>query len=150
MKEQLTALLSSIPAGLIALDPAVLSTMLAAFGATVGLLVIVTTLISNRRQRRRIERLDERLTHLHAGLSLLTNTTEDGLRGVALEVARLAGAAETKPAAVVSSRQRIAAAAVHGRSVQDIAATEQVSEGEVLLHLLLDKLRPEGTSAPVC
>ena len=150
MKEQLTALLSSIPAGLIALDPAVLSTMLAAFGATVGLLVIVTTLISNRRQRRQIERLDERLTHLHAGLSLLTNTTEDGLRGVALEVARLAGAAETKPKAVVSARQRIAAAAVHGRSVQDIAATEQVSEGEVLLHLLLDKLKPEAASAEVC
>ena len=140
VKEQLTAVLSSM-------TPA---TMLAVFVATVGLLVIVTTLISNRRQRRRIERLDERLTHLHAGLSLLTNTTEDGLRGVALEVARLAGAAETKPAAVVSARQRIAAAAVHGRSVQDIAATEQVSEGEVLLHLLLDKLRPEGASAQVC
>jgi hypothetical protein len=140
VKEQLTALLSS----------ATPATMLAVFVATVGLLVIVTTLISNRRQRRRIERLDERLTHLHAGLSLLTNTTEDGLRGVALEVARLAGAAETKPAAVVSARQRIAAAAVHGRSVQDIAATEQVSEGEVLLHLLLDKLRPEGASAQVC
>ena len=150
MKEQLTAVLSSIPVGRVPLDAAVPGTMLAVFVATVGLLVIVTTLISNRRQRRRIERLDERLTHLHAGLSLLTNTTEDGLRGVALEVARLAGAAATKPAAVVSSRQRIAAAAVHGRSVQDIAATEQVSEGEVLLHLLLDKLRPEATSAQVC
>lgn len=140
MNQQLTALVSS-------LTPA---TVLAVLVATVGLLVIVTTLVSNRRQRRRIERLDERLTHLHAGLSLLTNTTEDGLRGVALEVARLAGAAETKPAAVVSARQRIAAAAVHGRSVQDIAATEQVSEGEVLLHLLLDKLRPEAANAPVC
>jgi hypothetical protein len=150
VKEQLTALLSGITAGRVPVDPAASATMLAVFVATVGLLVIVTTLISNRRQRRRIERLDERLTHLHAGLSLLTNTTEDGLRGVALEVARLAGAAETKPAAVVSSRQRIAAAAVHGRSVQDIAATEQVSEGEVLLHLLLDKLRPEGTRAQVC
>ena len=132
------------------MDPAVSSTMLAVFVATVGLLVIVITLISNRRQRRRVERLDERLTHLHAGLSLLTNTTEDGLRGVALEVARLAGTAETKPVAMAAARQRIAAAAVHGRSVQDIAATEQVSEGEVLLHLLLDKLRPEGASAEVC
>jgi hypothetical protein len=126
------------------------ATMLTVSVALVGLLVIVTTLISNRRQRRMIERLDDRLTHLHAGLSLLTNTTEDGLRGVAMEVARLAGAAETKPKAVVSARERIAAAAGHGRSVQDIAATEQVSEGEVLLHLLLDKLRPEGASAEVC
>jgi hypothetical protein len=126
------------------------TTMLAVFVAAVGLLVIVTTLISNRRQRRLIERLDDRLTHLHAGLSLLTNTTEDGLRGVALEVTRLAGAAETRPKAVASTRQRIADAAGHGRSVQDIAATEQVSEGEVLLHLLLEKLRPEGASAEVC
>jgi hypothetical protein len=140
VNQQLTALLP-------ALTP---TTLLAVFVGAVGLLVIVTTLVSNRRERRRIERLDERLTHLHAGLSLLTNTTEDGLRGVALEVARLAGAAEVKPAAVVSARQRIAAAAVHGRSVQDIAATEHVSEGEVLLHLLLDKLRPEGANAAVC
>lgn len=125
-------------------------TLLAVFVAPVGLLVIVTTLISNRRQRRLIERLDDRLTHLHAGLSLLTNTTEDGLRGVALEVARLAGTAETRPKAVASARQRIASAAGHGKSVQDIAATEQVSEGEVLLHLLLEKLRPEGVSADVC
>ena len=62
MNQQLTALVSS-------LTPA---TVLAVLVATVGLLVIVTTLVSNRRQRRRIERLDERLTHLHAGLSLLT------------------------------------------------------------------------------
>ena len=140
MKEQLMTLVAGTTS----------TTMLAVFVAAVGLLVIVTTLISNRRQRRLIERLDDRLTHLHAGLSLLTNTTEDGLRGVALEVARLAGAAETKPKAVASTRQRIAHAAGHGRSVQDIAASEQVSEGEVLLHLLLEKLSPEGASAEVC
>jgi hypothetical protein len=115
-----------------------------------SLLVIVSVLIINRRQRLVLQRVEERLTHLHAGLSLLTNTTEDGLRGVALEVARLAGAAETKPKAVTSARQRMATAAGHGRSVQDIAATEQVSEGEVLLHLLLDKLKPEGGHAEVC
>jgi hypothetical protein len=140
VNEQLMALLGAVAP----------ETALPAFVAGVGLLVIVTTLLSNRRQRRAVERLEERLTHLHAGLSLLTNTTEDGLRGVALEVARLAGAAETKPKAVASARERIAAAATHGRSVQDIAATEQVSEGEVLLHLLLDKLRPEGASAQAC
>ena len=140
MKEQLMALVAGTTP----------TTMLTISVATVGLLVIVTTLISNRRQRRAIERLEDRLTHLHAGLSLLTNTTEDGLRGVALEVARLAGAAETRPKAVASARERIAVAATHGRSVQDIAATEQVSEGEVLLHLLLDKLRPEAGSAQAC
>jgi hypothetical protein len=138
--EHLMTTLGSLPA------PA-LSALIAG-GA--GLLVIVCVLSINRRQRRLLQRVEERLTHLHAGLSLLTNTTEDGLRGVALEVARLAGAAETKPKAVASARQRIASAAGHGRSVQDIAATEQVSEGEVLLHLLLDKLRPEAGNAEVC
>jgi hypothetical protein len=44
----------------------------------------------------------------------------------------------------------VAAAAGHGRSVQDIAASEQLSEGEVLLHLLMDKLRPEVSSAEMC
>jgi sensor domain CHASE-containing protein len=138
--EHLMTTLGSLPA------PA-LSALIAG-GA--GLLVIVSVLSINRRQRRLLQRVEERLTHLHAGLSLLTNTTEDGLRGVALEVARLAGAAETKPKAVASARQRIASAAGHGRSVQDIAANEQVSEGEVLLHLLLDKLRPEAGNAEVC
>jgi len=65
-------------------------------------------------------------------------------------VSSLAGAAETRPPVVAGTRQRISAAAGHGRSVQDIAATEQVSEGEVLLHLLLDKLKPEGANAEVC
>jgi len=116
----------------------------------VAVIIIATTLLAARRQRLAVARLEERVTHLNAGLSLLTNTTEDGLRGIALELTRLAGAAETRPRTVVSARQRIAAAAVHGKSVQDIASTEQVSEGEVLLHLLLDKLRTEGAHAEVC
>lgn len=140
MTQQLMTTLGSLPA------PAL--SALVAGGAS--LLVIVSVLFINRRQRLALQRVEERLTHLHAGLSLLTNTTEDGLRGVALEVARLAGAAETKPRAVTNPRQRIATAAGHGRSVQDIAAAEQVSEGEVLLHLLLDKLKPEGANAEVC
>jgi hypothetical protein len=137
---QLFATIGALPA----------SAVSALVAAGVSLLVIVTLLFVNRRQRRMLERLDERLTHLHAGLTLLTNTTEDGFRGLALHLAHLAGAAETKPPAMVSTRQRISVAAGHGRSVQDIAATEQVSEGEVLLHLLLDKLKPEGANAEVC
>jgi hypothetical protein len=126
------------------------SAIWALVASVAGLLVIVAILTLNRRQRVALQRVEERLTHLHSILSLLTNTTEDGLRSVALEVTRLVGAAETKPRVVASARQRIATAAGHGRSVQDIAATEQVSEGEVLLHLLIDKLRPEVGHAEVC
>lgn len=140
MTQQLLAQILILPAATIAM----------AVALAASLIVVITTTLSARRQRRAVARLEERLTHLTAGLSLLTSTTEDGLRSVALEVARLAGAAETRPKAVVTARQRIADAAGHGRSVQDIAATERVSEGEVLLHLLLDKLRSEGTNAQVC
>lgn len=126
------------------------ATWLIAASAGIAAITIGTTLLAARRQRQAVARLDERLTHLNAGLSLLTNTTEDGLRSIALEIARGAGAAETRSRTGVSARQRIAAAAVHGKSVQDIASTEQVSEGEVLLHLLLDKLQTEGSRAEVC
>lgn len=129
-------LLNPVPAGVLTLAAASLS-----------LLVCVVVLIVNRRQRSALAHLEERLTHLTAGVSLLTNTTEDGLRGVALEVARLASIADARPKAVTQTRERIASAAGSGKSVQDIASAEQVSEGEVLLHLLLDKLKPEAAHA---
>jgi len=56
VNEQLTALMAGITP----------TTMLAASVAAVGLLVIVTTLISNRRQRRQIERLIEDASILSA------------------------------------------------------------------------------------
>jgi hypothetical protein len=110
-------------------------------------------LVALRIQRAALVHLEERVTQLGAGLSLLTNTTEEGWRSVALEIGRLAraaGPAERAPQAPASPRQRIAAAAGHGRSVQDIAASEQLSESEVLLHLLMDRVRPEGGNADVC
>jgi hypothetical protein len=118
-------------------------------GAAVGvsLLVALGAAAAVRRQRLAVAQLEDRVAHLTAGVSLLTNTTEDGLRSVAMEISRLAGAANAKAGAQLTTRQRIAAAAGHGRSVQDIAASEQVSEGEVLLHLLLDKLKPEAAQA---
>jgi hypothetical protein len=113
-------------------------------------LTALAALMGLRRQRKALARLDERLTQLSAGLSLLTNTTEDGFRGVAIEVARLSGAADVRPRPPAGTRQRVATAAGHGRSVQDIAAAEHISEGEVLLHLLVEKLRPEPANAEMC
>lgn len=78
---------------------------------------------------------DERSGHLSDAVSLLTETTEASFRAVALEVERLAS---TGPArATRTSTRRVAAAARRGRSVQEIAATERVSEGEVRLRLHL-------------
>jgi hypothetical protein len=127
-----------------ALSPVAVSALIA---TTAGLLVIVVSVLINRRQRRVLQRVEERLTHLHSVLSLLTSTTEDGLRSVAMEVGRLAGATDSRSRELTGHRRRIATAAGAGRSVRDIAATEQMSEGEVLLHLMLDRKRAEANDA---
>jgi NAD/NADP transhydrogenase alpha subunit len=113
----------------------------------IAVAAIVGAFVSSRRQRAAVARLEERVAQLGAALSLLTNTTEEGLRGVATEVSRLAGASEVRTKPQATARERIATAAGSGRSVQDIAASERVSEGEVLLHLLMEKLRPETADA---
>jgi hypothetical protein len=97
--------------------------------------------------RAAIDRLDDRVSHLLAGLSLLTDTTEGALRDVATEVARLAATREeTRPRAPRTTQRRVTAAARRGRSVQEIAASEEVSEGEVSLRLQLDRAAKERTN----
>jgi hypothetical protein len=121
--------------------------------AAAGGVIAVATVVGLGRQRAALERLDERIGRLTAAVTLLTNTAEDGLRGVASELGRVgpAAAKASAPApAPTTQRQRVAAAAGHGRTVQDIAACEQLSEGEVLLHLLLEKLQSGGARADVC
>jgi hypothetical protein len=88
-------------------------------------------------QQRRLVRLDERLAHLTAGISLLTDTAEGGLRDVATEIERLAaaGGPGTRPKQRAATQRRVSTAARRGRSVQDIAAKEKMSEGEVRLRL---------------
>ncbi|HLG55877.1 MAG TPA: hypothetical protein VI485_11140 [Vicinamibacterales bacterium] len=88
---------------------------------------------------RRLARLDERLAHLTAGISLLADTAEGGLRDVALEVERLKSVAATapRPKARAATQRRVSGAARRGRSVRDIAAIEKMSEGEVRLRLQL-------------
>jgi hypothetical protein len=88
-------------------------------------------------QHRRLVRLDERLAHLTAGISLLTDTAEGGLRDVALEIERLAsiGMKSTRPKTRAATQRRVSTAAKRGKSVQDIAATEKMAEGEVRLRL---------------
>jgi hypothetical protein len=89
------------------------------------------------RQQKAIERLEERLGHLLAGISILTDTTEGGLRDDALELGRL-GATAPKPKARAATARRITGAVKRGRTVRDIAAAEKLSEGEVRLRLSLN------------
>lgn len=95
-----------------------------------------------------IRRYEERLGHLGDTMTLLTETTEAGFRAMALEIERLA-TADAQRNAVRPSSTRIASAARRGRSVQQIAADEQVSEGEVRLRLHLnDQARTAKATAP--
>jgi len=105
--------------------------------------VLVAALMASFRmqvvQQRRLARLDERLAHLTAGISLLTDTAESGLRDIALEIQRMAAgqAPAAKPKARAVTQRRVSGAARRGASVRDIAAAEKMSESEVRLRLQL-------------
>ena len=91
-------------------------------------------------QRRKVRNLDGRVAHLSAAMALLTDTLEGGLHDVAREVARLATtqpatAAVAMPRNRTTTQRRVRGAAKRGQSVRDIAAAEQMSEGEVRLML---------------
>jgi len=91
-----------------------------------------------------VSRMDEKLAHFGDALTLLTETAEGGFRAVASELDRAgqqhgAGATAKKPPVPRPTSARMTAAAKRGRSVEEIASTEQVSEGEVRLRLHLAK-----------
>jgi hypothetical protein len=90
-----------------------------------------------------VQRMDEKLAHFGDALTLLTETAEGGFRAVASELDRAGLQAATtgvkKPVLPKPTSARMTAAAKRGRSVEEIASTEQVSEGEVRLRLHLAK-----------
>ena len=110
-------------------------------GGGVMLLLILTSLVMLWLQRRKVRNLDGRVAHLSAAMALLTDTLEGGLHDVAREVSRLASAQPSAVATVpaprnrVTTQRRVRGAAKRGHTVRDIAAAEQMSEGEVRLML---------------
>jgi hypothetical protein len=89
-----------------------------------------------------VQRMEDKLAHFGDALTLLTETTEGGFRAVAMELDRAShttGTGTAKKPAPRPTSARISAAAKRGRSIEEIAATEQVSEGEVRLRLHLAK-----------
>jgi DNA-binding NarL/FixJ family response regulator len=110
-------------------------------GAALAILAMLTWV--HRQQQAAIERLDDRIAHLMAGVSLLTDTTETGLRDVAMEIGRLSATKTAAPRSRPTTQRRVARAAKLGQSLREIAAAEGVSEGEVRLHLEMDKTRKD-------
>ncbi len=112
-----------------------------------------------------VDSAEDRLAHFSGALALLTETTEEGFRSLALEVARVgkpAGPGSTREAGARKKKELFAAPAVaalaherprpttgrlvraarNGRTVPEIAADEQLSEGEVRLRLSLADASP--------
>jgi DNA-binding NarL/FixJ family response regulator len=114
---------------------------LAIGGAAVVLLGVMVWL--HARQQAAMDRLDDRIAHLMAGVSLLTDTTEGGLRDFAMEIGRMSAAKAPAQRSRPTTQRRVARAVKLGQSLTDIAATEGVSEGEVRLHLQMEKTRKE-------
>ncbi len=101
-------------------------------------------------QRRRTNDLEGRLVSLTAAVTLLTDTMEGGLQDVAREVGRLGSAsAAAAPRARAATQRRVRTAATRGRAVTDIAASEQMSEGEVRLMLQLGKGQAASAREPL-
>ena len=84
-----------------------------------------------------IERVEDRVASLTHTLMLLTDTTETCFQVVAnqLEAEQVARVGTAPPRA--GRQRRIVAAARRGRSVGEIAAQEEVAEGEARLRLHL-------------
>ena len=118
--------------------------------------VLVAALLASFRmqmlQQRRLARLDERLAHLTAGVSLLTDTAESGMRDIANELQRIGADGRTKaakPKTRTISQRRVAGAARRGVSVREIAASEEMSESEVRLRLQIAGTAKEKAHATV-
>jgi hypothetical protein len=102
-----------------------------------------------------VQKLDEKLGHFGDALSLLTETTESGFKAVAAELDRATARPNDGPAKAAikkampgtSTAARISAAARRGRTVPEIAAAEELSEGEVRLRLHMAKQSQANSSA---
>jgi DNA-binding NarL/FixJ family response regulator len=84
-------------------------------------------------QARRLSRIDQRVAQLTAALALLTDTAEAGFADLHRADTRATDA--TAPTRRANRQRRVRTAAQRGRSTRDIAAAEQLSEGEVRLML---------------
>jgi hypothetical protein len=107
---------------------------LIALGATSLVQLVLTGLLLRRRRETDLSRVEQRLAHFGEALALLTDTAQTGFTSVALQLER-AGDRRAPVTSRAAATRRIVGAARKGRSVQDIAANEEVSESEIRLHL---------------
>ncbi|MEP7305643.1 MAG: hypothetical protein ABJA98_09010 [Acidobacteriota bacterium] len=84
-----------------------------------------------------LERFEDRLASLSHTLMLLTDTTETCFQVIASQLEKEQTERTASSTGRVGRQRRIVAAARRGRSVGEIAAQEEVAEGEARLRLHL-------------
>jgi hypothetical protein len=108
-----------------------------AFGLGAAALVQTWLVWRATRTIARVAAIEARVEKFGDALTLLTDTTESAFRAVATEMSRQPVRPATAGAVSAARTRRIARAASKGASVAQIAATEDVAEGEVRLRLQL-------------
>jgi hypothetical protein len=124
------------------------STLLIVVGAALTLLSAVQAWLLWRLSKMVASsaRLEEKVAHLGDALSILTETSEAGFKAVADELTRRAVAGPVPATRSKTPIARIKAAARRGTSIAEIAAAENMSEGEVRLRLHLAEHAPAARS----
>lgn len=117
---------------------------IAVLGGMTLLQLVALGLLLRRRNDLDLSRVETRLAHFGEALALLTDTTQAGFTSVAAELEQPDRKAVRTPNRAAVSK-RIVGAVRRGRSIQDVAADEAVSESEIRLHL---GLADEAVPAP--
>jgi hypothetical protein len=112
-------------------------------GLVVAIVIQSLVIVRVTRALSAMGRFTDRLAHLAAALELLTDTTEAGLGNVAVALDKGVGHRAARSTRAATSR-RITTASRRGGSIEEIAASELMSESEVRLHMTLAE--PEGGS----
>lgn len=116
-------------------------------GGMALLQLVALGVLLRRRTDLDLSRVETRLAHFGEALALLTDTTQAGFTSVASELEQSDRKAARPPNRATASK-RIVGAVRRGRSIQDVAADEAVSESEIRLHLgLADDLVPSPALA---
>jgi hypothetical protein len=119
--------------------------------AGLGVVALVQTLLLWRASRAlgRLHVVESRVEKFGDALTLLTDTTESAFRMVASEINRTPAVRAVSRASAARTA-KIARAARRGTSVTEIAAAEEMAEGEVRLrlHLANEKTAPKANAKP--
>jgi hypothetical protein len=92
-------------------------------------------------------RFEERLSGVTQGLSILVDTSEAGFAMLGHEMGK-ATAESTRPRSSRSTTRRVTSAAARGREIWDIAAEQELSEGEVRLRMHLATADATSSAVP--